>query len=296
MRARAPGKLVLSGAYAVLEGARAIVVAVDRFVHVDTKRPAEFVTAEVRAALGSESAPWFDASALRSEGRKLGLGSSAAILVASLGALELERAPELELEELRRRVFPRALRAHREAQGGGSGVDVAASVFGDVIVAKPSGEDLLVERVTLPAALHFWALASDAPATTSDMIRRVHALRASEPPRYGALMGAQREASEVAAEAIISGDANALLEALERQGAALAALGDAAGVPIVTPELRLLQAAASAHGAAVLPAGAGGGDVSWWVSRGEGPSAIEDLSLLSLGFGAEGLCPSPVHS
>lgn len=296
MRARAPGKLVLSGAYAVLEGARAIVVAVDRFVYADTSRPAEFVTDEVRAALGEAPAPWFDASALRSGGRKLGLGSSAAILAASLGALELEREPELELEALRRRVFPVALRAHRRAQGGGSGVDVAASVFGNVIVATPSGEDLAVERVALPSGLRFWALASRSPATTSDMIRRVHALRASEPQHYAALMGAQRDASEGAADAVLSSDATGLLQALACQGAALAALGDAAGVPIVTPELRRLHAAAGEQGAAVLPAGAGGGDVSWWVSSGAGPPATHDLSVLGLGFGAEGLCPSPLHS
>ena len=85
MRACAPGKLVLSGAYSVLEGAPAIVSAVDRYVCCDSARPAELITPEVRAALpAGADAPLFDASALRAEGRKLGLGSSAAILVASL--------------------------------------------------------------------------------------------------------------------------------------------------------------------------------------------------------------------
>ena len=61
MRARAPGKLVLSGAYAVLEGAPALVAAVDRYVVADTARAAELVTPEVRAAIGDAAAPWFDA-------------------------------------------------------------------------------------------------------------------------------------------------------------------------------------------------------------------------------------------
>ena len=52
MRARAPGKIVMSGAYAVLEGAPAIVTAVDRYVLADAGRPAEFVTPEVREAWG----------------------------------------------------------------------------------------------------------------------------------------------------------------------------------------------------------------------------------------------------
>ncbi len=94
-RARAPGKLVLSGAYAVLSGAPAIVAAVDRYVTADSARPASFLTPEVRAAIGDQPAPWFNADDLRENGEKLGLGSSAAILVASLAALELDRTPGL---------------------------------------------------------------------------------------------------------------------------------------------------------------------------------------------------------
>ncbi len=39
MRARAPGKVVLSGAYSVLRGAPAIVTAVDRYVEADDGEP-----------------------------------------------------------------------------------------------------------------------------------------------------------------------------------------------------------------------------------------------------------------
>lgn len=296
MRARAPGKLVLSGAYAVLEGARAIVVAVDRFVIADASRAADFVTPEVCAALGEAVAPWFDASELRADGRKLGLGSSAAILVASLGALELGKQPNIGVHELRTRVFGVALEAHRRAQGGGSGVDVAASTFGGALVATPSGSGLSVTPVELPRELRFRALASESPSSTPEMIRRVHALRNDEPQRYAQLMGAQREASEAAADAVLRGDGSALLSALAAQGHALGALGDAAGVPIVPPELKALQLAAPRHAAAVLPAGAGGGDVSWWVSTRDEPPQAAGLTALELSLGAMGLCPHPENS
>jgi phosphomevalonate kinase len=36
MKARAPGKIVISGAYAVLEGAPSVVTAADRYVTADT--------------------------------------------------------------------------------------------------------------------------------------------------------------------------------------------------------------------------------------------------------------------
>ena len=78
MIARAPGKLVLSGAYVVLDGAPAIVAAVDRYAVADTSRAPDFVSDELRAAFGSEQPPHVDVSALRADGRKLGLGSSAA--------------------------------------------------------------------------------------------------------------------------------------------------------------------------------------------------------------------------
>src|SRR5690348_13891637 len=133
-RASAPGKVVLSGSYSVLAGAPAIVAAVDRYVIADASRPADRVTAEVRAAIDAgalDAAPWFDASALRvaepdGTTRKLGLGSSAAILAASLAAASPKSSPPDEL-------FAKALSAHRAAQGGDSGVDVAASVFGGIL-------------------------------------------------------------------------------------------------------------------------------------------------------------------
>ena len=158
MKTRAPGKLVLSGAYAVLEGAPAIATAVDRFVVADALRTTPSPTPEVTAAFEGAPAPAVDASALfggASADQKLGLGASAAILVASLAAkLALERGPLADLE-LASAVFPRAVRAHAEAQGGGSGVDVAASAFGGTIAFRRGGERPEALAVKLPAELVF---------------------------------------------------------------------------------------------------------------------------------------------
>ncbi len=165
MKARAPGKLVLSGAYAVLEGAPAIVTAVDRYALADCAREAERVTPEVSAALKGRRAPWFDARELRSDHGKLGLGSSAAILVASLGALELEAAGLLNDAALAARVLPAALAAHASAQQGGSGIDVAASALGGTLIAT-RGSELRTEPVALPSGLVLEVWASGVPAVT----------------------------------------------------------------------------------------------------------------------------------
>ncbi|MGH7271379.1 MAG: hypothetical protein ACREJ3_13200, partial [Polyangiaceae bacterium] len=93
MRVIAPGKLVLSGAYAVLEGAPAIVVAVDRHVVVDV--PSGWLDPgppDTRAIYGDSD-------------RKLGLGSSAASLVALYGARALARGDDPRHATIRAQIF-----------------------------------------------------------------------------------------------------------------------------------------------------------------------------------------------
>jgi phosphomevalonate kinase len=270
--------MVLSGAYAVLSGAPALVAAVDRYVLADTARPSEFDAPEVRVAIGAARAPWFDASELRDNGKKLGLGSSAAIVVASLAALELEREPGLEDADLCARVYPRALTAHRAAQGGGSGVDVAASAHGGVLAARrhTDASELALSAVHLPSALYFEVWASSAAASTAEFLARIRAFAAREPSLHRARIEAQALAAEAALEAASRGSASAFVTAIGRQFAALSALGEAAGAAIVTSEHAELGRLAAAEGAAFLPAGAGGGDVAYYVAE----------SAPSAGFGA----------
>jgi phosphomevalonate kinase len=204
MLVRAPGKLVLSGAYAVLSGATAVVTAVDRYVLADATRSAERVTPEVQAAFGAEPAPWFDASELREGGEKLGLGSSAAILVACLAArLVLERGPVSDAE-LGAAVLAPALMAHARAQGGGSGVDVAAAALGGTLTFRrppgvPREEPPETEPVALPPELLLETWWSGVPAVTSELVGRVAELRRVAPEQHARLVAAQAAASERAA-------------------------------------------------------------------------------------------------
>ncbi|WP_437496317.1 hypothetical protein [Sorangium sp. So ce1099] len=328
MIVRAPGKLVLSGAYAVLEGAPALVAAVDRYVIADPARPADLVTEEVQAAIDAgalDRAVWFDAAALRSTAptapaagppapaappleasRKLGLGSSAAILVATLAARAAARGSTMATAAAAaaavgqpmpawdtRALFLDALAAHRRAQGGGSGVDVAASVYGGVLCCQlgPGGE-LAVTPHALPGRLAVEVFASDASARTSDMLERVRALAASAPEAHRALLGA---AAEGARAAVAAADVRALVAALDRQVDALAELGERAGAPIVTPALRRLRPAAAAEGASLAPSGAGGGDVSIFVGAAPPSAAFLEaarasgLERVSMSLGAPGV-------
>jgi phosphomevalonate kinase len=297
-RAQAPGKLVLSGAYAVLSGAPAIVTAVSRYVIADTSRPAELVTDEVAAALApGQRAPAFDASQLREAGRKLGLGSSAAILLASLFALERDADPSLEASGLRRALFTRALAAHRQAQGGGSGVDVAASCFGGTLVYRLGSAGVELRPVALPAQLIVEVWVCPTSASTRDFIAAVKALELRAPSEHAALLGAQAKASVQAAAALEAADPRAFIAALGAQHRALRALGSAAAIAIVTPELAESFPMAEAQGAVLLPAGAGGGDIALFVGLAPSSSALRARleghahRLLEVGLSVPGVGP-----
>jgi len=149
--ATAPGKLILTGEYAVLDGAPALVIAVDR--RVTARREPGTVSSPFLLAVARELAQRYgadskgalaaleiavDSTAFYAGSdctQKLGLGSSAAVTVAA-AALALT-AHHGTLEGHRDEVLAIALAAHANAQGAkgvrGSGADVAAAVYGGAI-------------------------------------------------------------------------------------------------------------------------------------------------------------------
>jgi phosphomevalonate kinase len=276
----APGKVVLTGAYAVLEGAPAIVVAVDRHAVADVASPDDV-----------------DVSALHdASGRKLGLGSSAASMVASAAARAFARGDDLADAVTRARLFREVRETHARAQHGGSGVDVAAAVHGGVLryALDGAGAASSLRPVQLPDSLALVAFWSGTSARTSDLLARVDMLRARSRPALGHL----RQLAATAASAVDSCDACAFVAAVRDYGRALEALGHAADAPIVPPAFAELATRAEQEGAAFLPSGAGGGDVAVWLGTSVSPStAFVDrarelgMSPLSLSIDRGGVRP-----
>jgi len=277
VKAIAPGKLLLTGAYAVLEGAPAIVVAIDRHAVADASRTTASPSPEVLAAFGREPAPQVDVTALHDgAGRKLGLGSSAAAVVASLGARALAAGEDPVDPLVRGRIFRAARAAHARAQAGGSGVDVAASVHGGALRYAVDGGDAGIRAIELPASLVVAAYWSGTSARTSDLRARVDALRARHPD--APVLADLRSLAGRAAEAFESAGARAFVEAARDYGRALDALGHAADAPIVPPAFRELSLAAEAEASAFLPSGAGGGDVAVWLGTAPPSAAFAALA------------------
>ena len=267
MRVRAPGKLLLTGAYAVLEGAPAIVVAVDRYAIADASRRTARASAEVRAALGDEPAPTVESEELYDGSSKMGLGSSAAVAVAALGACAAARGEDLTDSAVRQAIFRGAREAHARVQAGGSGVDVAASTYGGALrYALPNGgrnQELPDFRsVTLPPGLVMEVFWSGMSARTSVLRAQVDALLERDRLTYGLRMGALGEAAMSAAAAVDAGDVRAFIAAATKTAFGLEALGADAKAPIVPPSYAELARVAEGESAAFLPSGAGGGDVA----------------------------------
>lgn len=256
-RVFAPGKLVLTGAYAVLHGAPAVVVATSRGAVADGSKTGPG-TLEVQKALGDAPAPYVDASALFWGDRKLGLGASSAILVASLGVCALDEGRDLTNDDVRADLFRRAWKAHAEAQGGGSGVDIAASVYGGALRYR-RGE--VPERIVLSCKLHLSVFACSTSARTSELRAALARFEEREPTAYDALMSELRAVAEDAARSAEHDDPRAFIGDVRRTADVLTRLGKASGTNIVPSEIEELAALAAHEDAAFCVSGAGGGDV-----------------------------------
>jgi phosphomevalonate kinase len=271
----APGKLFLVGEYVVLEGGTAVVAAIDRHAAgefmpgLDPGSP--LVAEAVRvtaAALGDKAGAlpggsvWVESGAFAAGGRKLGLGSSAATAACSVGAvLEMAGLPVASHRDL---VFSLAESAHRAWQGGvGSGADVAAAVYGGLLqFTRPGGGTPVV--TALPdalASLELVVFSARAAASTAQQIGGVRAFAQRSPAAYASAMAALREATDRFLESMALRRPRETIAATRQVGRALAELGRAADVPIVTPAFERAAGLAAELGGAAKPSGAGGGDV-----------------------------------
>jgi phosphomevalonate kinase len=287
MKVAAPGKLMITGAYAVLEGATAVVAAVARYAVADPARHAP-ASREVQAALGEPDGPVVDTSALYDGPSKLGLGSSAAVLVASIATRMAAGGADLSSPAVREAIFRVARGGHAAAQGGGSGVDVAASVWGGVLAYAVNRTP---RALALPADLRIEAVWSGVSARTSDLRARVDAFAARDQAAYRARIRELGDASEAAVASFERGDARGVVAAGQATSAALAALGRDAAAPIVPAGMDELSRLAEAAGASFFPSGAGGGDVAVYLGTGA-PSAsllarAADLGMRPLGVSVD---------
>jgi phosphomevalonate kinase len=274
--ATAPGKLILTGEYAVLDGAPALVIAVNRRAraHRHAKPPtgsSPFLVAvaeELAARFGDDHAAAraaleisVDSSAFYDGMTKLGLGSSAAVTVAATACSLAETGEALD----KAAVLAIALAAHARAQAPrgsrGSGADVAAAVHGGLIVFT-SGR---VEPKEWPRSVTLLPFFTGHSADTLHLVSRVAAARSASPIEVDAALAAIADASRAAHLALAAPldlAARALIAALSLAGHATDRLAIATGLDLVPECVSAARSAMARLGGTAKTTGAGGGDVA----------------------------------
>ena len=230
----APGKLMVAGEYAVLDGAPAVVLAVDRGVQCSIT-PGDALQIEtpdgddrfVRPALEGCSGR-FSFSAWNPTGlpEKPGFGGSAAACVAACVAAG--------------RPASDALAIHHRVQGGGSGADVLASIHGGMTRIHQGA----VRPLTPVKPVVIW---SGKSAKTQPRVD--HYLSISD-----------RDAFVQASTEIVNHFEEDPVRMLGENADLLMHLAVETGLPYMTPTLAAIRSLAKACGGAAKPSGAGGGD------------------------------------
>ena len=308
MIATAPGKLILTGEYAVLDGAPAMVVAVDRRVVARTITPGSphgtqrqsspfllAVIAELAARRGADDPATraaaeitVDSTAFYTGPAKLGLGSSAAVTVAAT-ALALALADGRTSDSLERdEVLAIALAAHAAAQGPrgsrGSGADITAAVTGGTLVF--AGEHGRTERRAWPEAIRLLAFFTGASADTAQLVARVASARAANRSSVDAALVAIGEASRVACAALAAPRelvGAVLIGAFALASHATDRLAAATGVDLVPACVTAARSAMQRLGGTAKTTGAGGGDVAIAVIPATVDVTIATRSLIECG-------------
>lgn len=315
--AQAPGKLVLLGEYAVLEGGPAWVAAVERYVRAEARPgaarlrvfapdereiPLSFangrwtatpgweiaaaaLTAAFGEAVGDVTVDSRDFFVPGDKGpAKAGFGSSSAVVAAILALGKYAGAPVAQLYDAAREV-------HHVAQGRiGSGVDIAAAIYGGAFVFRNAR---LEAALPIPADLAIIPVWLGASASTPLLVGRVLEWKNTARDEYEALMQAMTTTAGIGLEYLRQGDTGGFIEAAGDYGRRMSQLGRSAGIPVYTPLMDDLAGLVSGRGA-FKPSGAGGGDVGLVFTEADRADEVRALiakggfTILDLRFGAPG--------
>ncbi len=348
LSAHAPGKLILIGEYAVLEGAPSLVMAIERYAKISIHRngqsgfevnsltlglpqlpfeldaegsilfPEHLSATEIeqlrffracfeyfsgRTGFRNQIEPFqiaLDTSEfyMRESGRKLGLGSSAALTVALLKGLDVFTDSGMFPDDSPAALFKTAQHIHHSLQGKkGSGIDIASSCYGGTIRFQndQATGKIDIQKMKLPLQLHLLPVWSGRSASTPRMVESVMRLKKEQPGIYDRLQKQMREISTAACDAAQANQCGSFLEAIDRYYMVMEELGHISGTDIISENHRRIGNLVKSSGAVYKPSGAGGGDIGFAATDSESiAQRVSDnilrsgLQLINLGEAQQG--------
>ncbi|UQS84386.1 phosphomevalonate kinase [Bombilactobacillus thymidiniphilus] len=211
------------------------------------------------------------------DGKKFGLGSSAAVTVATVTALAKFYQLNLSKEE----IFKLAAISHFMVQNNGSFGDIAASVYGGWIayqspdrewllkmlqeknltqVLKMTWPKLKIESLNCPANLKLLIGWSGNPASTPLLVDEISHAHVNKQQSYQDFLTASKQCLQKMVHGFKIGSTQLITQQIKKNRALLQKLAQFSGVLIETPKLAQLCEIAQKHNVAAKSSGAGGGD------------------------------------
>jgi mevalonate kinase len=235
--AQAPGKVIITGEHFVVHGGVALAAAIDRGVKVEASKAEGLrvdsvihrlrginpdslpVTKLIRAMYAERSVEPNVLVSIESGLRDgAGLGSSAATMVAAVAAVSRLEGWNLDLTS----TIETAMKGEKAVHGKPSGVDVAISAMGGVILFKVGEEP---KNILLPSKTKLLVVYSGRKRSTGRLIRRVSSMKDVYPALFEHLCDSSTMVSRLASERLVSGDMKGLAALLTYNHAVLGRVG-----------------------------------------------------------------------
>ena len=287
----APGSTIVMGEHAVLHGYPAIVAAVDARLsvtlsqlsdarlHIQSslgqwqssidealaaeldQQPLRFVLAAVRFySAGISGLPGLHIKIDSDIDPTMGLGSSAALTVALVGALHAW----LQLGRDQQQILHDAVAIIRHVQGRGSGADAAASCYGGLVRydAQQTQAQALLSHAEASALPELRLIYTGYKTPTPEVVALVDQWAQTEPQRYAKIYAAMGELVATAEAAISQTDWSAMAAAMNAYQEQMQALGvcDEGTQMAVDAAWQQVASAANKYELAVKISGSGLGD------------------------------------
>ncbi|PWI46998.1 phosphomevalonate kinase [Candidatus Heimdallarchaeota archaeon B3_Heim] len=231
---------------------------------------------------------WGDISSVKNEetGKemKVGFGSSAAAVVAIIGAVIQYHSNSSFTQQDKEAIFKLSIISHYLGQGKlGSGFDVAASTFGGALIYRKFDPEWLQQKIStdsqsnlvneewpllqcipinLPADLVMMVGFTGTSASTKKLVQEMKLYKQKDPDSYYTIISRIADVTEKLIEAIQSKNQVAILKLLDQNRILLEELSFACSCHLEIEAHQIMSHTASKYGAVAKFSGAGGGDCS----------------------------------